>query len=189
MTTPEAALVEIAGALADLRIPYMVIGGVANAVWGEPRSTLDVDVTVWVAEPELDAVVAQLVAKFRCRVARPAEFVRGTRVLPLQSARGERIDVVFGMLPFEEEAIRRAVTVRVAGADVRFCTAEDLVLHKIVSERERDLNDARAITRRRLAQLDLAYLEPRIEELSQGLERPEITARWQAWKQEAGGTA
>lgn len=46
MTSQEQALVRLARRLSDLEVPYMVIGGVANAVWGEPRATLDIDVTL-----------------------------------------------------------------------------------------------------------------------------------------------
>jgi len=56
---------------------------------------------------------------------------------------------------------------------------------KIISERARDLDDARAITRRRLRTLDLPYLEPRIAEMSGLLENDEIAARWARWKAEA----
>ncbi len=27
-------------------VPYMVIGGIGAMVWGEPRSTVDIDITV-----------------------------------------------------------------------------------------------------------------------------------------------
>jgi hypothetical protein len=55
---------------------------------------------------------------------------------------------------------------------------------KIASERPRDLDDARGVALRRMRDLDLGYLEPRIRELSVGLDRPEIAARWTAWRDE-----
>jgi predicted nucleotidyltransferase len=90
------------------------------------------------------------------------------------------------LLQYEREAIERAVEITVAGAKVRFCAPEDLILHKIISERSRDLEDARKVVRRRLKSLDLAYLEPRIHELSRTLERPEILRIWERWKEGAG---
>ena len=60
MTALERALLELAQTLTNNRIPYMIIGGMANAVWGEPRATLDIDVTVWVAEEEISEVVSLL---------------------------------------------------------------------------------------------------------------------------------
>src|SRR6266545_2094552 len=50
MTLLDRAVHEISSVLESLHIPYMVIGGIANAIWGEPRATVDVDVTVSVSE-------------------------------------------------------------------------------------------------------------------------------------------
>jgi hypothetical protein len=183
MRAQERALADLCSALEETRIPYMLVGGQANAVWGVARATLDIDVTIWAADRP-DAVSA-LGAHFRVLVNDPAAFVRETRVLPLESAQGVRIDVIFGLLPFEEEAVRRARRVRIGEADVRVCTPEDLILMKIVSERPRDLDDAHGVASRRLQELDLAYLEPRIHELAALLERPGIERQWQAWKREA----
>jgi len=47
MTDLEAALVEISEALEACNIPYILIGGLAVAAWGEARSTVDVDISVW----------------------------------------------------------------------------------------------------------------------------------------------
>jgi hypothetical protein len=183
MSAQEVALAELCDLLEAERLPYMLMGGQANAIWGEPRATLDIDVTLW-AEDRPDAVGA-LSKAFRVLVDDPASFVHDTRVLPLETAGGVRIDVIFALLPFEEEAIRRARPVRIGNRDVRVCTPEDLILMKVVSERPRDLDDARGVASRRFSELELAYLEPRLHELAELLERPAIVARWVEWKREA----
>lgn len=185
MTSQESALAELTRVLTDGGVPYMVIGGLANVIWGEPRATLDIDVTVWALDAEIPAVVDLLGRHFGVLVEHAASFIDETRVLPLENKDGVRIDVIFGLLSFEQDAIARAVTLHVAGVPVRFCTAEDLILMKIVSDRERDLSDARAIIGRRSAELDRDYLEPRIRELSVVLERPDIEERWRAWSARA----
>jgi hypothetical protein len=187
MTSLERALIELARTFNNNGIPYMIIGGMANAVWGEPRATLDIDATVRVAEEEINNIISLLADLYEPRVSDPTAFVEETRVLPLHSKDGVPIDVIFGILPFEEQAIARSVEVVVAGTPVRFCTPEDLILHKIVSERERDLQDVRGIVLRRLKSLDLAYLEPRIRELADALERPELWHSWSRWKEASPG--
>lgn len=181
MTTQEQALVEIAALLAEAGVPYMVVGGMANIVWGEPRATLDIDVTVWVPDPEIPAFIERVSRRFTPLVEQPVEFVADTRVLPIENRAGVRIDLIHGLLPFEREAIDRAIAMTIGDASVRFCTPEDLVLMKIVSDRERDIEDARAVVRRRRRDLDVAYLEPRILELATLLERPDIRERWERW--------
>lgn len=185
MTPLDTTLVKLARTLSDNNIPYMVIGGMANAVWGEPRATLDIDVTIWVNEDETANVVSILSGLFRSLIDDHISFIRETNVLPLESEDGVRVDLIFGKLPYEQEAIARAVEVAIENVPVRFCTPEDLILHKIISDRERDINDARGVTIRRMSSLDISYLEPRIRELSDALDRPEIWNSWATWKKNA----
>lgn len=185
MNAQEAAIVDLARLLTGAGIPYMLIGGHANAVWGEPRATLDVDVTIWAAEQQANHVLRSLESHFSCLVEDPERFVRDVRVLPLTSDRGVRVDLIFGLLPFEEQAIRRARVIDIGDADVSVCSPEDLILMKIISERQRDLDDARGVTRARYAELDLTYLEPRIRELAALLEKPAILQHWETWKEAA----
>lgn len=188
MTAQENALAHLTTTLSRLGVPHMLIGGLAATVWGESRSTIDIDVTVWVEEQDIPRVVAAIVStKDLSPLPRdPAAFIRETRVLPLRGLGGVRIDLVFGILPFEKSAIRRAVRRQVAGVEVPVCTAEDLILHKIISDRARDLEDIEGILRRRFRELDLRYLEPRIAELATLLEKAEIRARWRAWTERFG---
>ncbi len=65
MTSLERALVRLALTLSANDIPYMIIGGMANVVWGEPRATLDIDATVWVDDEEIGQTVSLLAKVFR----------------------------------------------------------------------------------------------------------------------------
>ena len=182
MTPLDTTLLKLARTLSDNNIPYMVIGGIANAVWGEPRATLDIDVTIWVDEDETDTVVSILSSSFRSLIVDHISFIQETNVLPLESEDGVRVDLIFGKLPYEQEAISRSVEVAIENVPVRFCTPEDLILHKIISDREKDIDDARGVAIRRMGSLDITYLEPRIRELSDALDRPEIWKFWIEWK-------
>jgi hypothetical protein len=187
MTPLDRAIQDITGVLEALHVDYAIVGGIANAIWGEPRATIDVDVTVSVSENELETVIRAIGDQLRPAVSNPLAFVHQTRVLPLDSADGVRVDVIFALLPFEIDAIRRAQEVSIAGRTVRVVTAEDLVLMKIISDRPRDIADAEAIVRRCLRALDCHYLEPRIGELSAALENPDIVERWRQWTSRGAG--
>jgi predicted nucleotidyltransferase len=185
VTSQEEALASLARLLEQHQLDYMVIGGLANAVWGEPRATLDIDVTIAAETSDTLRIVTALENEFRVLASDPVSFVGETRVLPLESRSGVRVDLIFGLLPFEREAVARARSVEVAGGEIRFCTPEDLILLKIISRREQDLTDVQGILRRRFRDLDLDYLEPRIKELSTLLTRPEIWQNWSEWKSES----
>ena len=64
-------------------IPYMVIDGFAVTVWGEPRMTRDLDVTVSVPPEKLSATIQTVGSQFTSLVNNPIAFVSETRVLPI----------------------------------------------------------------------------------------------------------
>jgi hypothetical protein len=73
----------------------MLIGGLALSAWAIPRATLDIDLTLWVSAEDMDRVCTRLASTFLSRASHPGEFVRQTRVLPVSTASGTRIDFIF----------------------------------------------------------------------------------------------
>ena len=140
-------LESIARELQSRAIPYMVIGGQAVLIYGEPRLTRDIDITLGVGTEGLPAVRKMMgAAGLRSRVANPAEFVQRTMVLPCEhSDSGVRVDIVFSFSPYERQAIKRARQVQVGGSSVSYASLEDLLIHKIIAGRPRDMEDARTI--------------------------------------------
>ena len=153
-------LAKLARVLDGARIPYMVIGGQAVLVHGEPRLTRDIDITLGVDATELQKVlIAATAASLTPSVSDPEAFVRTTNVLPLSdSPTGLRVDLIFSFTPYESEAIRRAIAVTFDGVPVRFASAEDLIIHKLVAGRPRDIEDVAGILARKPS-LDDLYLD------------------------------
>ncbi len=174
MTKLEAALAEVASGLDGLQIPYALIDGLAVSLWGEPRATLDIDVTVRVDPGETGEVVSALCGQFAAATSDPNGFVGLTHVLPVTTSQDVRADIVFATLPAERELIDRACSREVAGTRIRVASVEDLILMKLISERERDADDARRLLKRFGRSLDRAYLQPRAAGLAEALARPEI---------------
>lgn len=182
--TLDAALAEAVRILEERGIPSMVIGGLAVLQWGEPRSTLDIDITA-AAEDDALVDVAQEIGTIL--VDDPASFVARARVLPIRLGDGTRLDLIAATLPFEHEAITRARPIELGGRTVRVCAPEDLIIHKIVSDRERDVLDVSGIIRRQADALDLEGLRTTIRDLAEDLDAPEILERFQRAEQEARG--
>jgi len=157
----------------------MIIGGIAVLVWGEPRTTQDIDVTVSVPEDGLADFVDLLRSRLTVLPANPVDFFQGTHVLPVTTPTGVSIDIIRAGLPYEEQAIRRAVLRDLGPVRIRVCTAEDLIVHKLASTRPRDREDVVGIVARQRLLLDRSYLDPLVQSLSETLEDPEIWARYQ----------
>lgn len=174
MNRLERALVDAARYLDEAGIPYMVFGGIANLQWGRSRLTEDVDIKLILEESRWAEFLERLGRTYRLLPGDALTFARATRVIPIETPDGIRVDLVLADLPYEEEAVRRAVALPIGGAKVRVCTAEDLILHKIISDRTRDRDDVEGVVVRRAATLDREYLDPRLRALAEGLERPDI---------------
>ena len=154
----------VARVLEAHRIRYFILGGLALQYWGEPRATYDVDVTVLVPENRLRDVIELLTEHFRPRVADAAAFAIANRVLLLETADGVPIDVSLGIPGYEEDAYRHAVVVQLPGLDtLRLVGPEDLIIHKCVAGRARDVEDVESVLVRQRLKLDIDRIRSWLE--------------------------
>ncbi len=164
-------LTRLARALDAASVPYMVIGGQAVLLYGEPRLTRDIDITMGITPDDLEKAlqVAQEV-DLRLLVEQPLNFVRQNWVLPAIDAKsGLRVDFIFSWTPYEAQAIERAREVEIDNYPVRFATPEDVILHKLLAGRPRDLEDIRSILRKQ--SVDVTYIRQWGEAFSAALDR------------------
>jgi len=150
------AVVEITKFLDREGISYFIIGGMALQHWGEPRLTRDIDITVLVSSKDLSSFVDAVLTQFRPRISDARDFALKHRVLLVETESGVPIDISLGIPGYEEEAYKRAVEVTLAnGGNVRMIGPEDLIIHKCVAGRPRDLEDVEGILIRQRLRLDL----------------------------------
>ncbi len=118
-------------------IPYMVIGGQAVLLYGEPRLTKDIDITLGVGVDHLEemkAVADRL--KLKYLTDKVDDFVKETMVLPvIEEKSGIRVDFIFSFSPYEKQALKRAGDVFFGKTPIKFASLEDLVIHKIIAGR------------------------------------------------------
>lgn len=109
--------------------------------------TGDVDVTAFLDPDDPAAFAAAMeAAGFEMRVRDLLGFVARTRVVPLvHAATGLALDVVLGGPGLEEEFVRGAREVDLAGVRVPVIGPEDLIVTKVLAGRPKDLEDVRGI--------------------------------------------
>jgi hypothetical protein len=72
--------------------------------------------------------------------------VEKNMVLPtLDKESGIRVDFIFSFSPYGRQAIERGKDIKLVRTTVRFASLEDLVIHKVIAGRARDLEDIRSI--------------------------------------------
>lgn len=161
----EQLLSRIGSSLRQHNLPYMVIGGQALLLHGEPRLTRDIDITVGVGPEHLAAVLAVVQDLGLMSLPEDVEsFVKETMVLPaVEETTGIRIDFIFSLTPYEQEAIERAQKVALRGEEVSFATAEDLLIHKIFAGRPRDIEDVKSVLLKN-PDIDMEYIRRWLKE-------------------------
>ncbi len=150
-------------------IPVMAIGGIAVAVWGEPRLTRDIDIKIQLHRDER-ARLSQLLRGLTPLQEDPDESFRRFGLAFFQDASGIRLDIMLADTIFDETALERACDIEIsAGKRIRVCTAEDLVIYKMLSTRSKDRYDAASVIRRQGETLDRTYIEGWLKEFEQAL--------------------
>jgi len=174
-----AFIARIARELTGRQIPFMLIGGQAVLLHGQPRLTEDIDITLGVDPTKLDVVQELCVTLGLEPLPRDVSaFVRETFVLPARHPETAiRVDFIFSTTPYERQAIGRAVRVTLEGVSVPFAAAEDLIIHKLFAGRARDLEDAVGVARRQGDALDWGYVERWAREFSSVPGREDLPER------------
>jgi hypothetical protein len=151
-------------------IPYMVIGGQAVLLYGEPRLTRDIDISLGMGVNGLGKLKKVIsVVGLKILVEKGKEFVERNMVLPtLDRKSGIRVDFIFSFSPYERQAIERAKDIKLGRSRVRFASLEDVVIHKVVAGRARDLEDVRFILLKN-PEYDSDYIEKWLEEFDKSL--------------------
>lgn len=155
--------------------PNCVIGGLALLRWGEPRETIDVDLTLLTGFGDERRFIDVLLARYEARIDDAAQFALNHRVLLLQARSGVGLDIALGGLPFEEQAVRRATPFPYPGdASLRTCSAEDLIVMKAFAARTKDWLDVEGVIIRQTGKLDWDYVAAQLEPLVELKGTPEI---------------
>lgn len=180
---------EVHKVLAGLGLPYAVIGGAAVQVWGEPRFTKDLDLTVFAPIELFSETVNQILEQLPARIDDAQEFADRNRVLLVQTSTGYPVDISIGLPGYEEMMIDRATKQEISpGRKVPFCTPEDLIINKAVAGRVQDWLDIESVIMRHENALDLNHIRQWLKIFSEWLESDDVVDRFeQAWRKYGPG--
>jgi predicted nucleotidyltransferase len=164
----EKLIKKIAQRLDKEQIPYMIIGGQAVLLYGTPRLTRDIDITLGVDTDRfllLERVCRDLGLKILPE--NPEDFARETKVLPAEEPNIRiRVDFIFSFTRYEAQAIERAKKVLMNDYPVKFASCEDVIIHKMVAARAIDIEDVKNMLIKNKDEIDLEYIRKWLLEFS-----------------------
>jgi hypothetical protein len=179
---PADVLADLADILGSLHVPWYLFGAQAALIWGRPRLTTDIDITVGAIPGGAPALLAALRSRgFAVRIVATPGFVRQTRVLPVvHIPSGFAIDIVLAGPGIEEEFLARAVPTDVGGVTVPVISPEDLIVTKVLAGRSKDIDDIRGVLAERGDQLDLARVRNVLRMLEDALGQSDLLPVFEA---------
>lgn len=168
----EKILSRIGAVLKKHNIPYMIIGGQAVLLYGEPRLTRDIDITLGVNTGYIDKLLTVVQELSLKPIPENIKlFVQQTMVLPaLEETTGIRVDFIFSFSTYEIEAIKRVRKITIMGQEVCFASPEDVIIHKIFAGRPRDIEDVRSIILKN-PDIDIKYIRSWLKEFDKSSEK------------------
>lgn len=175
----EELLAKIGDVFDRHKVPYMIIGGQAVLLYGEPRLTRDIDITIGYGIEHFEEIL-NIVNELSLKplVEDIHTFVKQTMILPLlDESTGIRVDFIFSFTPYEIGAIKRSRRVRILDKEVNFASPEDVIIHKIFAGRPRDLEDVRIILLKN-PEIDIKYIEKWLKEFDRSLSKKEFYKRF-----------
>jgi hypothetical protein len=160
-------------ALEGLQIPYMLVGSLASAVYGEPRLTQDIDIVIAPTMPQLDALCAAYSPGdfyVSQEAAREAFNSRG-QFNVLDPSSGNKIDFMIAKTDAwgSEQLARRERMLLLPDRHGYAARPEDLILSKMQyfeeGGSEKHLRDIASMLKMSANRIDRAYLEEWVETL------------------------
>jgi len=178
--TPNAQLLnEVAGALVRWlkaeSVPFVITGGMAVSLAGQPRLTQDIDVLVRVDEASWGGFLESGSRfGFQPRLSDCLDFAKISRVLLMRhQSTGLDVDVILSGMHLEEVIIENGITVQIEGAEVRIPRTEDLIIMKSFARRQKDIADIEALVDA-AEDIDWDYVSSWTRQLAAAVEAPEI---------------
>ena len=153
-------------------VTYYLTGSMASNYWGIPRTTHDLDFVIQLPSTTVPAIIREFSGDYyldeaavRAAYQPPHQF----NAIDTRSA----LKVDFWLPkpePFDKEMLCRRLHVTLFGEPAWICTAEDVILHKLVWNRitpsDRQLGDAAGVVAVQADALDGSYLRQWAQELN-----------------------
>lgn len=145
---------------------FHFIGGIVVQVWGRPRLTTDIDITVFTNLQNETTYTQQLLTRYRGKFPDSEAFALTERILPIETSNKIGIDVILGGLAdISPQLARSTYEPFTDEISLKVCSAEDLIVLKTVAWRPQDQFDIEGVVIKQ-NDLDWAYIEQQLTQLN-----------------------
>jgi hypothetical protein len=181
-------LLEFASLARRERIRWYVFGAEAVNLYGFPRKTADLDLTIDLEDRDVRDFIAPLRhGGFTPRFPDDA-FIRATRVIPIvHDATKLPVDLVLAGPGLEQLFLDAARPCRLGRTTVPVIAPEHLIVTKVLAGRPKDLEDVRELLAMRNDSLDHAEIGSLLAELQDALGQSDLVPLYRKLRDEVIG--
>lgn len=155
---PSQKVLALGHALEQHGIPYAFGGAIALFYYRDPRSTIDIDVNVFLPPERQADVVDVLATLYAVDAAQVASQVRAAG--QARSAwDATYVDLFFSDTEFHDVMARRVRRQPFLDGEINILSAEDLLVCKLLFDRAKDWVDVDAVVKALGGELDRSYVE------------------------------
>ena len=169
-------------------IPYVVVGGIAVLFYGNPRTTMDIDMLIQLNENDIRNLIRflerkdffasendlknALKEKSHCTIADKLSMIR--------------LDIKGIYTKSDELTLERRKAIEWRGVTLYMASPEDIITNKLSFGSEQDIRDAESVYVRQKGKLDMKYLEEKCKSLNVYDEFVEMKERVERYLKEIG---
>jgi hypothetical protein len=152
--------------LEESKSKYVIIGGLAVSLIGEPRLTHDIDLILSIPESDIQYFLKLIIDKgFDLNMQKELKRIERTGTFRF-SIGFFHADVILASSTFEDSVFKRRRRIKLVDKKAYFPSPEDLIILKIMVGREKDMLDAKSIVIRHKNKLDKKYIEKWTQKIS-----------------------
>ena len=156
------ALDKILKVVSREHISVMFMGGIAVSLWGQPRTTYDIDAVIGISGSEADKFLLEASKQnFAYDKKKPVKIIQKsafiTLAYPLKTHK-IYIDLFLASDEYQKLALSRRKEINLSGRKIPVISAEDLILYKLLAGRTKDIDDVREIFASQKGKLDMKYI-------------------------------
>lgn len=143
------------------KVKMVLMGGIATSIFARPRATYDIDAIISLPEEHLKDFLGSLQSNgFKFDTKQPIKSIQGLPFITLYyPVYKTYVDFFIAKNKFQYEILKRAKRVKLGKLILHVISPEDLILVKLQTAREKDLEDVREIILENKSRLNFKYLK------------------------------
>lgn len=180
---PTSVVLAAVAAFDTVGIDVLVYGGMALAMFGEPRETRDADLAVSgvSAQAGHDALAVIGLTTVIAFTEIPFGGVTISRLTLIGDGKLNMVDLITPRSErYATELMKRPMTGTLDGQTLKVVSPEDFILLKVLSTRDRDLEDARTIVAALRDRLDVSLIAREAALLATEVPDHDVTRRYRS---------